>query len=386
MVHQTTRNQHYVPQFLLGGFDSVGADKPKVHIYDVERGVVRQKQSVREVFSQNYFYDRNNEIENFLSSNIEGPASEIINSIRSDDFSMLGKGGTELIKFMCCQNARTVEAREDALNFINAHFHQIVSDLNRLNDLGINNPEGFKIRPSDKYSMRYFNAEQALNGVIDSKGMEDLEFHILINKTNEEFVLSDHAISRYNWFYRGLSDPRIGSMLAKGVQLFLPLSEKVCLCAYDAKVYKYGCKSSSVSELQLESDVYWLNQLQMRNAHSFIAFKSMFMVGSLKKLHAAFYGEKIYSRKSSHLGQEDIGVDQLKTTHMVYTEQVKLGDKPTFFKILKKSKKLALSFEERDPDVSRALMMLKEKMRADRADNQALTSQSTRTQQSCAGV
>lgn len=377
MVKQTTKNQHYVPQFLLGGFDAAGAEKPKVHIFDLERGVVRQNQSVKEIFSQNYFYDKNNEIENFLSISIEGPASEIINRMRNGDFSMLGNGGTELIKFMCCQNARTVEGREDALNFINAHFHQVVSDLNRLNDLGIENPEVLKMRPSDKDSMRNFNAAQALSGVIDSKGMEDLKFHILVNRTHEEFCLSDHAITRYNWLYRGLNDPRIGSMLARGVQLFLPLSEKICLCAYDAKVYKYGCKSSSVSELRLESDVYWLNQLQMRNARSFVAFKSIFMADNLKKLHAAFYGKKVYSRKSIHLGQEDIGEDELRTSHMVYTEQVELKEKPAFFKVLKKSRKSAQTFEERNPDVSQALMMLKEKVKEDRIANQALTSQSS---------
>lgn len=379
MADQTTKNQHYVPQFLLGGFDSVGAEKSKVHIFDVERDVVRQNQAVKEVFSQNYFYDKNNEVENFLSSNIEGPASEIINRIRNNDFSILGNGGTELIKFMCCQNARTVEGREDALNFINAHFHQIFSDLSRLNNLGIKDPGSFQVRPSDKDSMRYFNAAQALSGVIDSKGMEDLEFHILINKTNEEFVLSDHAITRYNWLYRGLNDPRVGSMLAKGVQLFLPLSDKVYLCAYDSKVYKYGQRSSNVSELKEKSDVYWLNQLQMRNARSFIAFKSICMASYLKNLRASFYGKKVYSRRSLHLGQKDIGEDKLKTTHMVYTEQVELREKPTFFKLLKKSRRSALRFEERDPDVSRALMMLKEKMKEDRVTNQALTSQSTRT-------
>jgi hypothetical protein len=287
---------------------------------------------------------------------------------------------------MCCQNARTVEAREDALNFINANFYQIVSDLNRLNGLRINDPEGFKVRPSDKESMRGFIAALALSGIISSKGMEDLEFHVLINKTNEEFVISDHAIARYNWFYRDLNDPRIGSMLAKGVQLFLPISEKVCLCAYDSKVYKYGSKSSSVSELCFESDICWMNQLQMRNAHSFIAFKSLFMEGRLKKLQADYYGKKVYSRKSVHLGQEDIGEEKLKTTHMVFTEQVKLTDKPTFFKVLKKSRATAQTFEERDPDVSRALMMLKEKMWEGRSANQALTSQSIRTHQSGADV
>ncbi|AVO51541.1 DUF4238 domain-containing protein [Ectopseudomonas mendocina] len=384
MAIQKTINQHYVPQFLLEGLDSTGAKKPKVHIFDLERNIVRQSQAIKEIFSQNYFYDKNNEIENFLSSNIEGPASEIINRIRHGDFNIPNQARTTLIKFMCCQNARTVEGREDALNFINAHFHQIVSNLNRLNNLGIKNPEDFNIRPSNKDSMRLFNAAQALNGVNDSKGMEDLEFHFLINKTNQEFIISDHAIARYNWLYRDLHDPRIGSMLAKGVQLFLPLSDKICLCAYDAKIYKYGNKSSNISELIFESDVSWMNQLQVRNAHSFIAFKSISMVGILEKMRAEFYGKKIYARKSAYLGQKNIGEERLKTTHVVYTEQVKLRDKPTFFKILKKSRNSAICFEERDPNISKSLMILKEKIRKDRNTNQPLKNQSTRTQQNCA--
>ncbi len=359
MVNQITKNQHYVPQFLLKGFGAADDEKPKVHIFDVERNVVRKCQAVKEVFSQNYFYDKNNEVENFLSVKIEDPASEIINRIRSDDFSMLDGCRAELIRFISCQNARTVEAREDALNFINAHFYQIISNLNRLNDLEINDLENFKVMPEDKDSMRYFNAAQALRGVLESKRMEDLKFHILVNRTHEEFVISDHAIARYNWLYRDLNDPRIGSMFARGVQLFLPLSDKVCLCAYDAKIYKYGCKLSSVSELKLESDIYWLNQLQMRNARSFVAFKSIFMADALKKLRAAFYGKKVYSRKSLHLEQEDIDENNLKTTYIVYTEQVKLTEKPTFFKVLKKSRKSAQVFEERNPDLSKDLMMQK---------------------------
>ena len=374
MSTQITINQHYVPQFLLGGFDIADGKIPKVHIFDAERNVVRQNQSIKEVFSQNYFYDENNEIENFLSSKIEAPASKLINGFRRNDFRLLNNGGTELIKFICCQNSRTVEGREDAINFINAHFYQIVSNLSRLNDLKITDPEKFKIRPSDKDSMRYFNAAQALSGVIDSKGMEDLQFHILINKTQKRFILSDHAISRYNWLHRGLEDPRIGSMLIKGVQLFLPLSGDMYLCAYDSKSYKYGERASDVSELKCEQDADWLNQLQMRSARSFIAFTSLHMVDYLRKLYASFYGKKIYHRKSLHLGEEDVDNDNLKTRHIVYTKQIQIIKKPTFFKVLKKSREKAQYFEERDPEVSHALMMLKNKIREDRVSNQSLTS------------
>lgn len=359
MSAQIIKKQHYVPQFLLKGFDVSETETSKVHIFDVERVAIRQNQAIKDVFTQNYFYDRENKVENFISSNIEGPASAIINQFRCLDFSNLNSEGTELIKFICCQNCRTVESREDALNFTNASFHQIVSDISRLNSLDISDPTKFKISPSNKDSMRNFNAELALSGVIDSKGMEDLRFHILKNQTDTDFIISDHAVCRYNWLYRNLNDPRVGSQLARGVQLFIPLSSRLYLCAYDPKVYKYGTRSSDVSDLINFKDVDWLNQLQMRFACSFIAFSSLKMKAAIYELHALYYGKKIFSRKSTHLGQKELEHNKLRTTHLVYTEQIKLKYKPTFFKIIKSAKKHSQSFEERDPAVSQALMMLK---------------------------
>jgi hypothetical protein len=359
MTGQTTKNQHYVPQFLLGGFDIGSGDTSKINIFDVQRNSLRFDQAVKEVFSQNYFYDKDNQIEKLLSEQIEGPASEQINKLKNGDFTSLNSGDTRLIKFICCQNSRTVEARQDALNFINAHFGEIVSDLSRLNNLNIKRPKEFRIVPKDKDSMRYFTAVQALSGVIDSKGMEDLRFHLLRNETSKEFVISDHPVTRYNWLYRDLKDPRIGSLLAKGVQLFMPLSKDLYLCAYDSKIYKYGSKACDISRVRDQNDVDWLNQLQVRSACSFIGFSRRAMQNHVRSLAANFNGKKIYSRESEHLYQEVMADGNIKTGHMVYTTQMKLLKIPSFVKVLKKAKPLAESFQERDPDVSQALMMLK---------------------------
>ena len=360
MTGQIRKNQHYVAQFLLGGFDiGSGGDTPKINVFDVQKDSLRFDQAVKEVFAQNYFYDKDNQIENFISEHIEGPASEQINKLRNGDFASLNNGDTRLIKFLCCQKSRTVEARRDALNFINAHFGEIVSDLSRLNNLNIDRPKEFRIVPKDKNSMRYFNASLALSGVIDSKGMEDLRFHLLRNETSKEFIISDHPVTRYNWLYRDLKDPRIGSLLAKGVQLFMPLSKDLYLCAYDSKTYKYGLKVCDISRVGDQNDVDWLNQLQVRSACSFIGFSGPAMQNYVRNLAGKFKGKKIYSRESEHLYQENMANGKIKTGHMVYTTQMKLLRKPSFVKVLKNAKPLAESFQERDPDVSQALMMLK---------------------------
>jgi hypothetical protein len=370
---QITKKQHYVPQFLLSGFGAVLKNNSKVNIFDVETKKILKNQSIKDVFAQNYFYDKENTIENYLSINIEGPASTIINQFRSDDYSRLNDNGTELIKFICCQNSRTVEAADDALNFINASFHQVVSDISRLNDWDVSDPTKFNLTLADKDTKMNFNAELALRGIIDSLGLEDLRFHVLKNNTDSEFIISDHAVTRYNWLYRDLDDVQVGSMLAKGVQLFLPISSDIYLCVYDSKIYKYGDKSSSTTMINEKSDVQWLNNLQMKSARSFIAFLSDEFCETVLRTYKKRYGEKVYSRNSSHIGQECLENGTVKAQHVVYTTQARLNTKPTFFKIKKKSRKYSSNFEERDPDKSQELMMLKKHLRDKRSANEVST-------------
>ena len=83
------------------------------------------------------------------------------------------------------------------------------------------------------------------------------------------------------------------------------------------------------------------------------------MQNHVRSLAANFSGKKIYSRESEHLYQEDMADRNIKTGHMVYTIQIKLLKTLSFVKVLKKANPLAEGFQERDPDVSQALMMLK---------------------------
>jgi hypothetical protein len=82
---QVTKNQHYVPQCLLRYFGYDVRRKRKLNVFDTTRSVARYNQSVKEIFSQNYFYGKDNEIENFLAEKVEGPASKILEKIVNGD-------------------------------------------------------------------------------------------------------------------------------------------------------------------------------------------------------------------------------------------------------------------------------------------------------------
>ncbi|EHK7543253.1 DUF4238 domain-containing protein [Vibrio cholerae] len=368
-MSQITKKQHYVPQFLLRGFDATPNGSEKINVYDIHRNSARGLQSINSAFMQNYFYDKDNDVENFLSSKIEVPASVVINEIRSGKVTKIQDQDTSLIKFIACQRSRTVEAKEDALAFINAHFSEIVSDLSRLNNLGIKDPTKFKLAPKDKDAMRNFISERVYSGVLMSKGLEDLKFHLLVNKTNREFIISDHPITQYNWLYRELQHPGIGSLMAKGVQLYLPISPTLCLCAYDPMSYKFGTRKSFVSDITSISDIDWLNDLQIRSANSIIGYCSTSMQPYIEG-KSFLIGQKIYTRHSDHIGEITDNDGNLTTRHMAYTKQVRLTTKPSFYKVLKRAGSRSTIYEERDPEVSSAMLELQKIAREQRRANE----------------
>ena len=129
------------------------------------------------------------------------------------------------------------------------------------------------------------------------------------------------------------------------------------LCAYDSKSYKYGTKKLDLSKLTNLLDVDFLNEMQVRGATSFIGYSDRSLESYVKDITRKYIGKKIYSRESQFLYEENLEDGNIKTGHMVYTTQRKLNRLPTFIKVLKKAK--AIQFQERDPEVSMALMLLK---------------------------
>ena len=59
---QVTKNQHYIPQCLLKQFSKDDKGIRKINIFDVKQLSFRNRQSIKNVFSQNYFYDKDNSV------------------------------------------------------------------------------------------------------------------------------------------------------------------------------------------------------------------------------------------------------------------------------------------------------------------------------------
>jgi len=339
MIDKITKNQHFVPQCLLNNF---GHGEKKINVFDIDRAAVRYNQVVKNVFSQNYFYDKDNEIENFLANKIETPASIVIAEIANGNFNITRENLLILHKFISSLFLRTPEAVERVSSFANLQLESIVGELLSLNGF---DPEEASSGHLDFHQDSLVSL-MTLQGVRAAEILEDLEYHIIKNETSSEFYISDHPVFIYNWLYRNLDHPQVTGLTAVGLQIFLPLSPKITLCLYDPKVYKYG-QRSSVTCISNESDIEILNSFQIINSKSIIGFSSRESEAHVRQLHEKYKGIKLHQYESGMLSTKKEGEGKITSTHFVFTRQVKLMKMLSFIKIKRKSKAYASSYKER---------------------------------------
>lgn len=350
MAQQITKNQHWVPQCLLKHFTR---DDIWINVFDLSKREVQRDKSIKKVFSEQYLYDTDNLIENFLQR-IEDKAAVDINGLVLGDKKLLGNLSEELLAFISVQLFRTPTAWEQAWGFSNLMFYEIVKlDLQargheqELIDAVV---KGIKFTLCDK---RKFGSRLTLLGVVASALLKDMRFHLVQNKTSMEFLISDHPVILYNSFYRDLQSTKSTSLAARGLQLFIPISPFELLCLYDPKVYKYGDKNSSYSIIQDISDVILINEMQVMNAGSRIGFKSESTENEVVRLVEKLKGEKLLTcavatknTPKNHQGQT------FNNMIVTYRKQKKLQESLSFIKIKKKMRLAALQFEERDKEMS----------------------------------
>lgn len=347
-MKQRTKNQHYVPKCLLKHFSKSTRDPKKLNILDIARSSTRYNQSIEKSFSENYFYDKDNSTENLLCRHIESPAAIVINKIVDGQLSISDEDRYSLLKFIVALLFRTPHATEQALSFINSSFESMIAKVLSLNDFDPNEASKGKIQLEDLSKLRSLITLQA---IIDGGVLVDLNFHIIKNNTSLDFFISDHPAFAYNWFYKNLEHPMVTSLTARGLQIFMPVSPRLLVCFYDAKVYKYGeRKNSDVTIVSDVNDIEILNSFQVINAESMIGFCDEKSEKNLKKIYEKYQKNKIHESKI--IKEEQLDDENLKITTITFRRQTKLSRMPSFISIKKNSKKDLSMFGERDSALS----------------------------------
>jgi hypothetical protein len=332
-VNQTTKNQHYVPKFLLKNFTfSEVSDKVKrIKLYSMEKDKVIY-QPIDNTFSQNFFYDNDNKIENGINGVIESMTAPIINDLlKNENIESLNiESKQSLLTFICHQTHRTRQSYEEVIQLsdivVDKMFNEIQKELFGFID------DDIIYEVSKEYKRYLLNYNCAVNYFV-SLCINDLSLHLLINHTNEEFICSDNPSIQYNWYFQNNSSTLSTSPFSAGTQFFMPISPKIYLCYYDANIYKYGKnKNSNISYLIEEKDVDWLNKMQIMNSFNYIAYR----------YNADIHIKNLCSK--TKLKIFNIYGDDMGSILGIHKKIVGNIEQPNFFKVLKSSRNKSLCF------------------------------------------
>jgi hypothetical protein len=356
-----TKNQHYVPQFLLRNFATERKRVHRTNVLDLVRNSFRKNQSVADICSQNYFYDKNNAIEEFLNRNVETPAANEIQSLCSEDAVVKALPSRELARFISVQITRTAEASNQMQVFVNGMFKTIFRESSRLNSFDEDAAEHVRLVPKEPRSV---SSHLALNGYIAWLLIHDLEQHLVINRTSHEFVISDHPVVHSNLYLYGLNVLNTGSLSVAGAQLFLPISPNKLLCLYDPRIYKYGQKASRISQLDSVETAKAINILQLRNRPSVIMFRRYEDYDTLQCLSSRWHQRPLWEYKSFYNPAESTGGNKMKSLHAVSKIQSSPEVRLPFFNIKKKIGRRAVLAKDRIPEAVEAVeRVMKESMK-----------------------
>ena len=247
------KRHHFVPRFYLRAF---AIDARRINLYNLKRDHVVLGASLRDQCYVHRLYGREY-VENAFSE-LEDSDAALFKSMR--DRLVVPGGGTperdSLMSFLGLQLARTTAAQNHAVK---------MSKL--LTTVAFNGaaPDGFAMNPDE--------AIRTMLGVAPrlATTIQDLSLTLVCSPSETPFVTSDNPAFKYNTYCEGITHSGVTGTQSRGLQLFLPLSPKVLLYAFDAAVYKL-VRTGKRGADATATDVSRLNRLQFIGASENVYF------------------------------------------------------------------------------------------------------------------
>jgi len=327
------KKQHFVPRFYLKNF-SLNSSGRTIGIFNLSSAKFIPSGSLKDQAYKDYFYGRDATIEDAFCE-LEGVAAKIIQNILAQHSTPLSgsKEHYALLTFIIFLSARTVY-RVDELNEAVDKFIKAVLSK----DLSIS-PYLDKGRFSLTQPTHMALSEAALCLPLTF----DLCFKLVINKTKEPFITSDHPVVLYNQFLEPRKKYGNNTGLAcKGQEIFLPLSPRHLIIFFDRDIYKVGNKSEKSIEVATDSDVRALNLIQCISAD-----KNLYFNEEISEIHI----RQLVNQSEQQRRKTRANIDEFMGTnneeerrllvHM-YTSDIRCSLSLSFIHILKKAKQYAL--------------------------------------------
>ncbi|MBN4046997.1 DUF4238 domain-containing protein [bacterium AH-315-P13] len=269
------KNQHYIPKFYLRNF-SFENNQKQLGIFNLKSSFFFQKSKLKTQGSKNFFYGHDGKIEDSLSE-IEGVLSNLIRNII--DTSRLPQKNSiehlELLSFIGLTDLRNptrIENIKNSRESVKKHLLELDPKVD------IN-----KFIPEIPHNYAVELALSNLKGVIDN--ISDLDFKLIVNKTDTPFISSDFPIVKYNQFLerKKWQHSKVGYGTI-GLQIIFPINPNLGIIFFDPKIYKVGFKKNRYIEIKKKEDINSLNILQIVNCIETLYFNEKITENYIRNL------------------------------------------------------------------------------------------------------
>lgn len=257
------KNQHYIPKFYLKNF-SYKSNNKQIGIFHINSNFFFQTAKLKTQGSKNFFYGHDGKIEDNLSD-IEGLLAEEIRSIIGSNSIPKRESVSHLtlLTFVGLTHLRN-PVMIDYIKNSREEMKRRVLELDENADVN-------KLVPEITHENAIKLALSGLESVVEN--LVDLEYKLLINKTDTSFLTSDFPVVKYNQFLEKQKWKHGKTGYGNtGLQIFIPLNPKITIIFYDPMIYKVGFKKRQILEITDTEDIEQLNILQILNCFSTLFF------------------------------------------------------------------------------------------------------------------
>jgi hypothetical protein len=295
------KNQHFVPQFYFRQF----TEGERINLHNIGASI-NASEPIKNVCSRDYFYSENTDIEKSFSK-IEGKWAEIIGEVEQQkSLKTLSEQDRLFFRwFILFQELRTRKKTEE--------LQEMVDDLAASVFENVNPPD----MPEDKSIGEMFeqgevtieNHKTQLQALYKSFSrillLNDLEYVFVRNRTDENFIFSDHPVIFHNSAYCSIDYKGVCGYQSRGLQIFCPISPDLAVIYYDPITYRVKRDEDNIVEADIR-DVKDLNRLQALKADNNLFFTDGFDAG---------LAEEYVSEMSNHRDDEGVTVKKYSTAN-----------------------------------------------------------------------
>lgn len=253
----SNKNQHFVPRCYLREFTH-NSEKKVINLYNIDRKKCISKAPVKGQCSKDYFYGKDENLENAIKS-IEDAYAVVLRDIVNGPISLTEHHKDVLKRFWLLQYCRTEAAAKRSVEMNNGMTEAV----------GLKGEEfNLGIKEDVQISMSTYADNMHI--------VDDLKICLISNKTLFPFVTSDDpAVLTNRWH---LSDWRTSKrsfgLGTCGDLLFLPLTPKIICVGYDGDVYSIPNKKGWLRTSNI-CDVKAFNEHQFLNCRANIFFSNI---------------------------------------------------------------------------------------------------------------